>query len=341
MRSALVPLSFIAALVFGAVVGCTCGDDRGGDGQNDGGDGQNDGGGSQNDGGDGQNDAGGGQNDGGGENDGGGGQNDGGDGGDGGQDGGGGQNDGGGGNSICTPVSCGGQTYLCGNCLDDDNDGLVDDKDPQCLGPCHNREDSFLWGLAPADQGGAGQCQRDCYFDGNASVASTDHCQYNLKCDPKTPDSNCSYDSSLVGSSDCPATQSHPDCYGICRDQLTPNGCDCWGCCSVTKNGVSHDVYLRSQNINGTGTACTIQTSDDPAVCMLCTKNLSCQKECGTCQLCLGKTELPASCLTADGGVDPGLQCPGGEQACGLPGQPDCPEGLFCLTGCCKEIIIN
>jgi hypothetical protein len=157
------------------------------------------------------------------------------------------------------------------------------------------------------------------------------------------PDLNCQYDSSMVGGSQCPATQTNPNCHNICRDQLTPNGCDCWGCCSVTKTGVgTFDVYLRSQNINGTGTPCTIQTADDPNICKRCTKNPSCEKGCGECQLCLGKTELPASCFTPDGGVDPGQQCPGGvEQPCGLPGQPDCPEGQFCLTGCCKTIIIN
>jgi hypothetical protein len=258
---------------------------------------------------------------------------------DGGDDGGGGDVDGGGdggdvGPSVCTPVDCGGTNYACGNCLDDDNDGLMDDKDPGCLGPCHNREDSFLWGCAPCDQGGGGQCERDCYYDGNASVASTDGCQYNLKCDIRTPDDNCPYTPNLIGGNNsCPATQSDPRCYSVCRDQLTPNGCDCWGCCSVTNSAGTFEIYLRSETING-GTPCTIETANDPNICKPCTKNPSCEKGCGECQLCLGKTTLPDHCTTTE-------QCPSGEQACGLPGQPDCPEGAFCLTGCCKFVSIN
>jgi len=34
-----------------------------------------------------------------------------------------------------------------------------------------------------------------------------------------------------------------------------------------------------------------------------------------------------------DGGTT--QRCPGGQQPCGLPTDPACPNGYFCLTGCC------
>src|SRR5688572_7666857 len=35
----------------------------------------------------------------------------------------------------------------CGDCQDNDNDGLSDAADPECLGPCDNTEDSFHGGI--------------------------------------------------------------------------------------------------------------------------------------------------------------------------------------------------
>lgn len=34
----------------------------------------------------------------------------------------------------CLPVQCQEHTYQCGNCIDDDDDGLADWADPDCLG---------------------------------------------------------------------------------------------------------------------------------------------------------------------------------------------------------------
>src|SRR5262245_43977025 len=41
---------------------------------------------------------------------------------------------------VCEPVRCGGMERQCGNCIDDDQDGVVDANDPECLGPCDNSE---------------------------------------------------------------------------------------------------------------------------------------------------------------------------------------------------------
>jgi hypothetical protein len=62
--------------------------------------------------------------------------------------------------------------------------------------------------------------------------------------------------------------------------------------------------------------------------CPPCTPTAECYKPCGECDLCLGKRELPASC-------DPCERCPEGRQPCGLPGEARCPEGEWCITGCC------
>ena len=67
----------------------------------------------------------------------------------------------------------------------------------------------------------------------------------------------------------------------------------------------------------------------------------SCINTCEKCELCLGKTEIPADCNpTPDAGTD---AAPTGGQTCSI-GQPcnaaaPCPSGLYCVTGCCIEIV--
>ncbi|MCA9639362.1 MAG: hypothetical protein KC492_01680, partial [Myxococcales bacterium] len=48
-----------------------------------------------------------------------------------------------GGSGACVQTMCQAHLYKCGNCIDDDNDGLIDSEDPDCLGPCDNTEDSY------------------------------------------------------------------------------------------------------------------------------------------------------------------------------------------------------
>ena len=243
---------------------------------------------------------------------------------------------------ICYTASCAGKVYACGNCLDDDGDGLIDSQDPDCLGPCHNDESSFDLGIPG---GGHGNCDSiECYYDSN-SGRGNDDCVYSLTCDPLEPDQACSYSGKAVGETAlCPAQQSQT-CIDTCRT-ITPNGCDCFGCCTVTlSGGGTRDIFLGSEL--STGKVCSLENADDPVACRACTKNPSCDKPCGTCQLCLGKDTLPPECFDGgvtlpDGGMIPdggSLQCPGGEQPCGLPGQAACDPGLYCLTGCCVAVI--
>jgi hypothetical protein len=87
---------------------------------------------------------------------------------------------------------------------------------------------------------------------------------------------------------------------------------------------------LGSENPAGTG-SCTLANLANPAMCKPCTQVAACLNECDTCEICLGKPDLPPECN--------GQQlCPGGAEACGLPGQEPCPFGEYCVTGCCQPV---
>ncbi|MDC0672184.1 hypothetical protein [Nannocystis radixulma] len=219
----------------------------------------------------------------------------------------------GGGN--CVPLVCDGKTYACGDCMDNDGDGLADLADPECVSPCDDREDSFATGL-PGDN--MDPCKQDCFFDGNSGGGAGD-CAWNLKCDPKSPGGDkCPYDENF---NNCPEEQPQ-ECIDTCQ---VPNGCDCFGCCTVVVDGMSYDIFLGDQN-------CSVAQID---TCQQCTKNPDCDDECHPeeCEVCFGETEPPPGC------DDP--TCEGDAQPCQIDemGQSDCPDGLFCQTGCCQAII--
>lgn len=250
------------------------------------------------------------------------------------------------GGGLCYPALCGTQSYQCGNCADDDSDGLIDSRDPDCLGPCHNDESSFDIGIQAAK---GGNCDSlECYYDTNAGRGN-DNCWSSFRCDPLDPyadlcdtDLTCGNTAGWACGADpaqCPATQTNV-CYTACQ-AITPNGCDCFGCCTVTLPGGTStvDIFLGSEDSDATTLPCTLANANNRDACRLCTKNVSCGNVCGRCQLCLGKTELPADCFDGGTAPPPELQCPGGQQPCGLAGQAECPGGFFCLTGCCIQVI--
>jgi hypothetical protein len=240
------------------------------------------------------------------------------------------------GGGICNTAPCVSKVYQCGNCLDDDGDGLIDSRDPDCLGPCHNDEDSFDIGIQAAK---GGNCDTlECYYDTNAGRGN-DECVSSFRCDPLDPYATlCPTNLTYPDPNYCPATQSSV-CINTCQ-AITPNGCDCFGCCSVTlADAGTVDIFLGSEDSNATTVPCTLEEANNTSACRACTKNVSCGKGCGRCQLCLGKTELPADCFDGGTAPPPIVQCPGGETPCGLPGQPECLAGYFCLTGCCIQAI--
>ena len=215
-------------------------------------------------------------------------------------------------------------------------------------------------------------CTVDCYFDSN-SGSGNDECYWNHACDPHeiAPDyypepengAACKYDegANTPGTSatcaELYATQL-PTCFDFCGP-LTPNGCDCFGCCELPADGGKY-VFLGSEDDADVGT-CDLTVLDDPTKCHPCLPVAACLNTCGKCELCIGKTDVPPECYPPDGGVpDGGLdasvpdggwpdgsapdggtipgQCFEGVQACGLPGQGPCPINFYCITGCCKQV---
>jgi hypothetical protein len=227
--------------------------------------------------------------------------------------------------------------------LDNDDDGLIDNDDPECLGPCDNYEGEELLSGVGGETGE--QCKADCYFDfGNG--AGNDDCHWSRSCDPLEPKVQCMHDPGLLGSKDCPDTQSQL-CEDVCAS-LTPNGCDCFGCCTfpdLTGRPVEEGgeyVYIGSES------GCTFKTVTDTESCQPCTPvEGNCLNTCERCEICLGKPTIPADCFPGTGGSggmggsggaggsDGGDRCPPDTQACGLPGDARCAGGGFCLTGCC------
>jgi len=258
----------------------------------------------------------------------------------------------------CVPVGCDPtHTYQCGDCIDNDGDGLVDARDPDCLGPCDNNESGFDIDIPG---GGRAPCKRDCYYDTNDG-AGDDGCAYDTRCDPLMPEIGCPYTVPPPPAAMCDTVESMM-CLDFCTPR-TPNGCDCFGCCELPALSGSY-VFLGSQNAAGDYT-CNLASVLDPALCHPCTPHPSCINTCERCELCLGRdpATIPADCFpppppgdagvpvdagpSYDGGIRPDAgtppdagpppppRCSPGVQACGLPGDPACPTMYYCLTGCC------
>ncbi len=254
-------------------------------------------------------------------------------------------------------AACQGHVYECGDTIDNDGDGLTDWEDPDCLGPCDNTEDSYFGGIPGQN---AAPCKADCYFDQDTG-AGNDDCYWNHKCDDnETPpgyypepdqgdgcahDENVSISGTSLSCEELKAEQSQT-CLDFCGP-LTPNGCDCFGCCELPADSGSY-VYLGSLGANG-DTFCTEAEATNPAICHPCEVVPSCWNDCGHCEICLGKTVLPPDCFDPDGGVGGsgtggsggsggGTQCPPSLQACGQPGQDPCPTNYYCITGCCIQV---
>lgn len=285
-----------------------------------------------------------------------------------------------GGAFVPIEVACVNQTYQCGDTLDNDGDGLIDSQDPDCLGPCDNTEDGYYGGI-PGQPGPP--CEVDCYWDSN-SGSGDDDCYWSHQCDPNEamppghpePQNKCPYnlDANLsgtpLGCSDLYSAQSNV-CASVCGP-LTPNGCDCFGCCELPA-GSGKYVWLGSEDeATGMG-SCFADVIDDPTKCEPCEPVAGCLNDCDTCELCIGKDTLPPECFPSGSGGAGGTgsssssssssgsggassssssssssgsggtggstgQCPDGVQPCGLPGQAQCPAEYYCITGCCQLI---
>jgi hypothetical protein len=233
-------------------------------------------------------------------------------------------------------VACQGHIYQCGDGIDNDGDGHIDADDPECLGPCDNTEENFYGGVPGQD---GSPCRTDCYFDQDIGPGNDD-CYWSHKCDPHEvapsyyPESDhggaCAYNpnASTPGTNKTCAelsqTQSNV-CLSYCMP-LTPNGCDCFGCCELPA-GSGKYAWLGSEN--NFGGSCNEATVDDPTKCQPCEPVPSCMNPCDACELCIDKAAVGPGCSPQD-------QCAAGIQPCGLPGQTCCPAGSYCITGCCQ-----
>ncbi|HTV23934.1 MAG TPA: hypothetical protein VMG12_34825 [Polyangiaceae bacterium] len=232
----------------------------------------------------------------------------------------------------CTPLPCGNTTRACGDCEDNDGDGWPDASDPECLGPCDDSEDELFNGTAVNV---TGSCRADCYFSFDRNSGSGDDgCSWSYRCDPGSlaPDyppterSMCEYDDALALCD--PAGPALAACQTNCLP-LTPNGCDCFGCCELPAGSGSF-IWLGSGLERG---ECELSTSTDPSLCRPCTPVAGCQNPCEECELCVGKPELPATC---GGAAVPA--CPGSLRSCDPRSSVGCGPLEYCITGCCVPL---
>lgn len=235
----------------------------------------------------------------------------------------------------CTVRACAGKVYECGDCSDNDGDCKIDSNDQSCLGACQNNEAGFK-GDIPGQN--SAPCKADCYFD-NDTGSGNDDCYWTHECDPHEvataydPEGQkCAYDTNAKvpgssGSCTDHQTSQSTTCHTICGP-LTPNGCDCFGCCSIP--GAPTTVYLGSEDAGGNGT-CNLATVGDPTKCRPCLQVDACLNRCDHCELCVGKPTLPPDCTSQ--------QCPPGAQPCGLATDPPCGDGQYCVTGCCQNLL--
>jgi hypothetical protein len=176
----------------------------------------------------------------------------------------------------------------------------------------------------------------DCYFDQDTG-AGNDDCHWSHKCDslevgPDYPPegSQCAYNPSANipgygGTCTDASSGQATTCLNYCGP-LTPNGCDCFGCCAIP--GIAYTVWLGSENPAGSG-SCNLGTLDDPTKCKPCTQVSACFNTCEHCEVCIGKPDLPPDCSGDQ-------ECPPDILPCGQPGQAPCSAGFTCITGCCQ-----
>jgi hypothetical protein len=227
----------------------------------------------------------------------------------------------------CVPVTCGGTRFACGDCDDNDGDGRSDASDPQCLGPCDDSESELSSGIDPRV---TGACRSDCYFDRNAG-SGDDGCGWSFSCDPLSVAPDYPPTGSAMCSFSPGATQCDPSSLAVCEAgclPLTPNGCDCFGCCELPAHS-GRFVWLGSEALDDA--RCDLD-SDDPRACKRCTPVPDCQNPCDQCELCVGKPDLPSACASG------GPACGEGVLACDPLVPNVCGSQAYCITGCCVRL---
>jgi hypothetical protein len=213
------------------------------------------------------------------------------------------------------PALCGGKPCACDDGQDQDGDALVDGFDPECTGAYDDDESSFATGLP----GGSTDTCRDCFWDANAGRGD-DSCGY---------PSACLFGEAPTVAGGCFSCEVGATCLDRCL-ALTPNGCDCFGCCEITRaDGSRVSVALTEQ--------CSLAVLDDAELCPRCVMHAECKNACGTCELCPGRSpeDLPALCQ--DSSDVPRPVCDEGQRVCTV--SADCGAEHYCQLGCCLRIV--
>lgn len=217
------------------------------------------------------------------------------------------------------PAQCGDVACACDNGVDDDADGLADGFDPECTGAFDHDERTFATGSI----GGVDPTCQDCFFDGNAS-GEDDGCEVHVEC-------VYSGASPMGSAGACSTCDVSKGCEDACRPR-TPNGCDCFGCCTINIKGTPK-VNIRLQD------TCSLALLDDVVACPRCVPNDQCRNPCGRCELCPGRTEadLPMDCKD-DKPMAPDHRCDDQEAVCGA--DTPCAASFYCQQGCCLPMLL-
>jgi len=213
---------------------------------------------------------------------------------------------------ICPPIADADVQPECANGLDDDGDGLVDAMDPDCTTPYDSSEALFEGKAYDVET-----CRRDCQFDGNSGQGD-DQCDGALGCDPMAPMPAC-------GTAPPTACSVSAHCRDFCLP-LTPNGCDCFGCCAVDVAGERRTVLISE------GIGCSSDALADPTRCPSCTQNTDCLNKCLPNEICFAGAAPITGPL-----IELVPRCRQSQIACGPGAMPPClcPAGTYCVTGCC------
>jgi hypothetical protein len=213
-----------------------------------------------------------------------------------------------------TVAFCHGRPCACSNGEDDDGDREADGFDSECTGPFDDDESSFR--VNDVNEGNP-KCA-DCFFDDNPG-SGDDRCDIATSCTFTGMPGN--------GGGSCKTCEPTQTCVDRCTP-ITPNGCDCFGCCEVTHAGLTVPVRLVS--------TCDVTRIADTLACPRCVLSTTCQNPCERCELCPGKTraDLPKDC-TGEGGAN--YSC-AGRDVCATP--RDCAFSEYCSQGCCVPIVL-
>lgn len=138
--------------------------------------------------------------------------------------------------AACVVRACRGKVMACGNCVDDDADGLVDALDPDCWGECDDSE--VVWGGLLCNN-------QSCFFDRDCGLGNDQGCA-----------------------------------------SLTPNGCDCHGCCEI--EGRDEPVFLGTRQQTQQPT-CSSSVALEPSLCASCVLDEQCFNPCDSGEPCFNQ----------------------------------------------------